>query len=33
MAGEMAQWLKMLAFLAEDAGLIPSTYMMAYNGI
>jgi hypothetical protein len=27
----MAQWLRALALLPEDSGLIPSTHMMAHN--
>jgi hypothetical protein len=30
-AGEMAQWSRALAALAEDLGLVPSTHMMAHN--
>jgi hypothetical protein len=31
MAGEVAQWLRALAALSEDLGLISSTYMAAHN--
>jgi hypothetical protein len=30
-AKEMAEWLRALAALPEDLGLIPSTHMVAYN--
>lgn len=30
-AGDMAQWLKALAALAEDLGLIPRTHVSAHN--
>jgi hypothetical protein len=29
--GKVAQWLRVLAFLAEDTGLVPSTLMAAHN--
>ena len=29
--GEMAQWLRTLAALAEDLSSVPSTYMVAHN--
>jgi hypothetical protein len=32
-AGEMVQWLRELTALPEDLGLIPSTYMVAHNGL
>jgi hypothetical protein len=30
-AGEMAQWLRVHAALAEELGLIPSSHIDAYN--
>jgi hypothetical protein len=30
-AGEMAQWLRALASLPEDLGLIPSTHIRVHN--
>jgi hypothetical protein len=30
-AGEVAQWLRVLAALSQDPGLIPSIYMTATN--
>jgi hypothetical protein len=30
-AGEMSQWLKALAAVAEDLGSVHSTHMMAYS--
>jgi hypothetical protein len=30
-AGEMSQWLRVLAALPEDPGSIPSTHMIAHN--
>lgn len=31
LAGEMSQWLRVLAAPAEDAGLIPNTHMVGHN--
>ena len=30
-AGEMAQWLRVLAILPEDPGSVPSTHVVAHN--
>ena len=30
-AGEMTQWLRVLAALAEDVSLVPSIHRMTYN--
>lgn len=30
-AGEMAQWLKAIAGLAQETGFVPSTYKTAHN--
>ena len=30
-ARELAQWLRVLAALAEDPGLVPSTHMLAHS--
>lgn len=30
-SGKMAQWLRALAALEEDLGLVPSTHMLVFN--